>query len=221
MTETFDDANFHIKYCLNFIKKYLKGDIAEIGAGCGSFTRHYLNENIASLTLTEKDEKNIDILNGKYINKKFITVTKKTIYELEKKFDTILYLHVLEHIKEDEKEIEEASKKIKNDGILIIMAPAHQKMYSNLDKNVGHFRRYEKEFFEKKISSMQKIDFKYLDSSGYILYKLNKLFFKKEDYPSKLKIFIWDKIFTPVSAILDFILGYRLGKCILAIYRKV
>ena len=23
VTETFDDANFHIKYCLSFIKKYL------------------------------------------------------------------------------------------------------------------------------------------------------------------------------------------------------
>ncbi len=32
VTETFDDANFHIKYCLSFIKKYLTGHIAEIGA---------------------------------------------------------------------------------------------------------------------------------------------------------------------------------------------
>jgi hypothetical protein len=56
---------------------------------------------------------------------------------------------------------------------------------------------------------------------GYILYYLNKIFFKKENYPSKLKIFIWDKIFTPMSFIIDFITLYKFGKCILAIYKKL
>ena len=93
-------------------------------------------------------------------------------------------------------------------------------MYSNLDKIVGHYRRYELNFFQKKFKSLRQIDLKYLDSSGYVLYSLNKLMFKKEKYPSKFKIFIWDKFFTPVSIILDFILRYRLGKCILAVYKK-
>lgn len=221
VTETFDNANFHIKYCITFIKKYLKGDVAEIGAGCGSFTRHFLNKEINTLTLTEKDQKNFKILNEKYSGKQNIFVTKESIFELQKKFDVVMYLHVLEHIKEDKKEILDATKKVKKNGLLIIMAPAHQKMYSNLDRHVGHFRRYEKDFFDNNFPLLKKIEFKFLDSSGYILYKLNKLFFKNEKYPSKLKIFIWDKIFTPISAILDFLLGYKIGKCILAIYKKV
>ena len=36
--------------------------------------------------------------------------------------------------------------KLKKNGYLIIMVPAHQKIYSNLDKEVGHFRRYEVNF---------------------------------------------------------------------------
>ena len=83
-TETFDNANFHIKYCLSFIKKYLKGNIAEIGAGCGSFTRHFLNKKITSLILTEKDEKNIEILNNKYSSNQIVTVTRDTIFEIKK-----------------------------------------------------------------------------------------------------------------------------------------
>ena len=31
MTERFDNANFHINYCLNFFKKHLKGSILEVG----------------------------------------------------------------------------------------------------------------------------------------------------------------------------------------------
>ena len=55
---------------------------------------------------------------------------------------------------------------------------------------------------------------------GYILYFLNKFFFKNETTPSKLKIFIWDKFFTPITIIIDFVLRYRFGKCILAVYKK-
>ena len=48
-TERFDNANFHIKYCLTLIKKYIQGDILEVGAGCGSFTRNYYNQKINNI----------------------------------------------------------------------------------------------------------------------------------------------------------------------------
>jgi 2-polyprenyl-3-methyl-5-hydroxy-6-metoxy-1,4-benzoquinol methylase len=220
ITEVFDGADFHIKYCLSFIKRYLHGDTLEVGAGCGSFTRYYENKKISSITLTEKDKKNILTLSEKFKNDKKIKVVNKYVYNLVKKFDVILYLHVLEHIKDDHSEIKAAIKRLKKNGSLIILVPAHNKMYSNLDKIVGHYRRYELNFFQKKFKSLRQIDLKYLDSSGYVLYFLNKLMFKKEKYPSKFKIFIWDKFFTPVSIILDFILRYRFGKCILAVYKK-
>ena len=100
------------------------------------------------------------------------------------------------------------------------MVPAHQKIYSNLDKAVGHFRRYDFKFFKKNFKSLETVNIKFLDSMGYFLYYLNKIFFKKEIYPSSFKIFIWDKFFTPLTMIVDFLSGYRFGKCILAIYKK-
>ena len=75
-------------------------------------------------------------------------------------------------------------------------------------------------FFRKKFKFVKQIDLRYLDSMGYILFFLNKVFFKNEVSPSTLKIFIWDKLFTPLTIFIDFILGYKHGKCILAIYRK-
>jgi ubiquinone/menaquinone biosynthesis C-methylase UbiE len=221
VTERFDDANFHINYCLKFIKKYMKGSILEVGAGCGSFTRNYINSEVNSITLTEVDDKNISDLKEKFKNNQKIKITKENIYSINQKFDVIIYLHVLEHIKNDEEEIKEATKKLNKDGTLIIMVPAHQKIFSNLDSAVGHFRRYEMDFFHKKFDHLEISSTKFLDSMGYFLYYLNRLFFKKEVYPSKLKIFIWDKLFTPISVIADFILRYKFGKCILAVYKKL
>ena len=100
------------------------------------------------------------------------------------------------------------------------MVPAHQKIYSNLDKAVGHFRRYEIDFFKKNFESLEQIDIKFLDTLGFFLYYLNKFTFKNEIFPSKFKIFIWDKIFTPITILVDFLFRYKFGKCILAIYKK-
>ena len=221
VTETFDNANFHINYCVSFFRKYLEGNVIEIGAGCGSFTRSYFKKKtIKSLILNDKDKKNILTLSKKFKKKRKIQVTRSNLSKINKKFETILYLHVLEHIENDENEIRIACKKLKKNGKLIILVPAHNKMYSNLDKFVGHHRRYEASFFKKRNKQLKLVNLKFLDSSGYLLYYLNKLFFRHEKIPSKLKIFIWDKLFTPISLIFDFILGYRLGKCILAIYER-
>ena len=220
VTERFDDANFHINYCLSFINKFIKGNVIEIGAGCGSFTKNYYRSEIKNIVLTEKDQLNLKNLHKKFKKRLNIKISDLSIDKIDDKFDTILYLHVLEHIKEDIKELENAKEKLNNDGHLVIMVPAHQKIYGNLDKAVGHFRRYEKDFFKDNLLDLELINLKYLDSMGYILYFLNKIFFRNETFPSKFKIFLWDKIFTPISMIVDFITNYKFGKCIVAVYKK-
>ena len=118
-------------------------------------------------------------------------------------------------------EIKKCLEKINKNGFLIILVPAHNKLYSNLDKAVGHYKRYEKNFFNNlKIENAELIKISYVDCVGYFLYLFNKLIFNKETYPSKFKIFIWDKIFTPLTIIIDFVTRYKFGKNLLCIYKK-
>ena len=152
--------------------------------------------------------------------KKNVTISNDKISKINKKFDTILYLHVLEHIEDDVEELKSVYKRLKDKGNLIIIVPRHQKLYSNFDKSIGHFRRYELNFFQLDLVNLKRKVLISIDSLGYILYFLNKLFFKDEKLPSKLKIFIWDKIFTPFTIVIDFLTRYKFGKCIIAVYNK-
>lgn len=136
------------------------------------------------------------------------------------KFDTIMYLNVLEHIKKDKDEIKSSLKKLNHRGHLIILVPAHQEIYSEFDKAVGHIKRYDINFFKKLKKNYKIVFLKQIDLIGYFLYFLNKIFFKNEVYPTKLKIFIWDKIFTPLTIVIDFLTFRKFGKNILCIIKK-
>lgn len=218
-TEKFDNAKFHRRYCLSFVKKFINGKILEIGAGCGSFTKDYIKSK-NEITLTETDRKNFSDLKQIFKNNRNVKVSDKTIYNENGYFDTILYLHVLEHIQNDVGEIKEVFKKLNRNGHLIIMVPAHQKLYSKFDKSIGHYRRYEREFFKTELEGLKRVKLLSLDSMGLMLYSLNKVFFEEENFPSNLKIFIWDKVFTPITIVIDFLTNYRFGKCIVAVYKK-
>jgi len=218
--EVFDQAKIFQKYIHLIIKKYLKDNILEVGAGIGSFTRSYFH-NHKNIHLSDLDQNNCSILKEKF-NDNDVKIDSKKISEINLNFNTIIYLNVLEHISEDKKEIELALSRLNLGGHLIILTPAHQNLYSKFDKAIGHLRRYDSDFFNSSNHKNAKIKkLIYMDSLGYILYFFNKIFFKEEVYPSKIKIFVWDKIFTPITIIFDYITRYKFGKNILCIYEKV
>ena len=218
--DIFDNAKVWIKYVHFLNKKYYRNDFLEVGAGIGSFTDNY-EKNIKNIFLTEIDENNLNILKSKYKNNLNIKIIEKEVEHIEEKFNTIAHFNVLEHIKEDKEEIYNCLNKINQNGYLVILVPAHNKLYSNLDKDVGHYRRYEKSFFEKlDLKGNLIVELKYIDCLGYLLYYLNKIFFKDETYPSNFKIFVWDKLFTPITMIIDFLTFYKLGKNILCVIKK-
>lgn len=217
--ENFDKAKIFQKYIFFHIKKFLKDGIFEVGAGLGSFSKEYIN-NYRDIHLSDLDTQNFKILEKKFSDKR-IKISQETIQDTERKYNTIVYLNVLEHIQEDTKEINEAETKLNKGGNLIILVPAHQNLYSKFDRAVGHYKRYDVQYFKNiKNNSLKVKKLIYLDMFGYFLYFFNKIFFKDEEYPSSFKIMIWDKIFIPITIVLDFLCLYKFGKNILCIYEK-
>ena len=218
--ENFDKAHIWRKYIFFLIKKYFNDGFLEVGAGIGSFTKNYFKK-FNNIVLSEIDTNNINQLKKKFDSDKNIQISKDSIKNINKKFNTIIYLNVLEHIKDDTLEINNALEKLNVGGYLIILVPAGNKLYGKFDKAIGHERRYEIDFFKKnKFKNAKLIDLYSLDCFGYFLYFVNQLIFNEEVYPSKFKIFIWDKIFTPLTIIIDFVTRYKFGKNLLCIYKK-
>lgn len=220
--ELFAHAAKWKSYWRSLIQIYLKGDVLEVGAGNGNNTRLlYSKQHHRWVCLEPDQELAVAIkksLSGDpyYKNCEVINETTASLGSGQK-FDTILYIDVLEHIEDDEEELKRASRHLKPGGNIIILSPALQVLYSKFDKAVGHYRRYTKRKLKDIIPPDLKLEqLIYLDTVGLIV-SIGNRFLLKQNMPSLRQIKIWDRIIIPCSRLVDRLTGYRAGKSILAV----
>ena len=216
--EHFDSASNFRRYQISFIKKFLVGSLLEVGAGKGGLATKYIDLS-NDITLIEPDKKLFNFLKKKF-KKKRISIQNIPIKKIKRKFDVIMYFDVLEHIKRDLQEIKLASKKLNKNGYLIFSVPAFQIFYSDFDRLVGHFKRYNKnDFLEfSKKNDLEITKLVYYDSIGFLFLILNKIFSLKQNN-IKSKVFLWN-LLIPISKILDILTFNTFGKSLLCVFKK-
>ncbi len=168
------ELNNYRKYQYDLIGKYIGEDILEVGSGEKGFTKEIIKnkKNIKRLISIEPSK----ILFNLHINKfkfpRFVSFHMKDLFKLGLKtfgsFDTILFIHVLEHIKEDKKAIDKSYDLLKPKGMVLIEVPALPFLFSAHDKFLGHYRRYTKEHMLSIINKkkFEVIDIWYQDFIG-------------------------------------------------------
>tara|TARA_B110000027_G_scaffold21144_1_gene22499 strand:- start:2095 stop:2790 length:696 start_codon:yes stop_codon:yes gene_type:complete len=216
----FDEAKNFRDYQLKLIKQYVKGYVAEVGPGNGMNVSTYIKYP-KKIDLYEPTKKLYLELKKRFKKTNKISIYNKKFLLQKEKYDSILYLDVLEHIKKDKEEILKAFKSIKKNGYLIINVPAFSYLYSKFDKDVGHHKRYQKKDMRIIFKNIKykKLDLRYYDSIGYILSLFSKLTFSNYKKKFNQKIKIWDSLI-PLSKIIDFLTFNLFGKSLLIVIKK-
>lgn len=217
----FDNAINFRKYQFRLLNKHIRGKVAEIGPGNGSLLEKYI-KICSKIDLFEPSKKIFLNLRKKFSKKKRVKVINSKFKEKKNFYDCIIYLDVIEHIKNDKLEILKALNSLKKNGFLLINVPAFQFLYSQFDKDVGHYRRYNKKDFLKLLSKMKYSTVKmvYYDSLGLILYLISKIFLGanyKKKFSNKVKL--WDKLI-PISFLIDKSILNYFGKSLMVIIKK-
>lgn len=218
--EHFDLSKNFRNYQFSIMNKFIKGNVAEIGPGNGININNYLNSCI-SLDLFEPNQKLFKNLNKNFGSLKKVSIINKKFDGSDEKYDSILYLDVLEHIEDDEKEILKALKSLRKDGNLILNVPAYKFLYSDFDNDVGHYRRYSKKDFliiAEKLK-LNILSIKYYDSIGFLLSLLSKIFSSnyKKNFQTKIKF--WDSLII-FSKLIDKITFNLFGKSLFIVIKK-
>ncbi len=80
-------------------------------------------------------------------HRNIVNANAESIPGKKETFDTVLLLDVLEHIRKDSRVLLEVKRVLVPGGTAIITSPALPFLWSDHDKNQGHFRRYTKRDF--------------------------------------------------------------------------
>ncbi len=214
-------------YIRREIGQYIKGHVLEVGAGIGETTKALINGHEESWTCLEPDRKLAEriaiTLDNKPCGKSEapqVIVGNIDHPACDRKFDTILYIDVLEHIEKDKLEIKKAAQKLQKRGCLIVLAPAHQYLYSPFDAKIGHFRRYhQKRLIAISPANTKLLRVRYLDCVGCLASLGNKVILRA-GIPTKNQIIMWDRLMVPLSRIFDSVFGHKIGKSIYIVWQK-
>jgi len=211
-------------YWSSRLRPYIVGDVLEVGAGIGSNTPYLNRGGNRRWVCLEPDPvlaAQLRLNLGQATSLHECEIVCSTLQGLEaRKFDTIMYIDVLEHIENDRKELEAAAALLRNGGRLMVLSPAHQRLFTPFDAAIGHFRRYTRAMFRSiSPASLALEQVWYLDSVGLVLSAANRHFLR-QSMPTKAQLRFWDQCVIPVSRVLDRCLFGLVGKSIVGIWRR-
>ena len=219
----FQNATHWKTYFSRIIRPYIKGTVLEAGAGIGGTTTLLNDGSSPKWILLEPDASLSKSLQQKIDLKALPANTilqTGTIDNIIEKYDTILYIDVMEHIEADKIEMQKAAARLNEGGHIIILSPAFPTLYSPFDKAIGHFRRYTRKTMSGlSPGGLRIVHNRYYDSAGFFASLMNKLFFRQH-YPTLKQVLFWDRWMVPVSTVLDKILLHSFGKSIVTVWEK-
>ena len=216
--DVFAHARNWKRYVAAQLRPYLIGQVLEVGAGIGSNMEICFDGSQKEWLCLEPDSN----LAKRISRTRKCEIVVGTISDLpaDRKFDSILYYDVLEHIEEDRSELALAANRLSPGGYLSVLSPAHQWLYTAFDHAIGHYRRYDKTSLASAAPSSLTLErMRYLDSAGMLASLANR-FFMRSASPTVKQIQVWDRVLVPASRVLDPLCGHHIGKSILAVWRN-
>jgi len=170
---------------LQDFKKFLQGNVLEVGAGIGQITSELRAiREIRNLTSIEPDAKSCARIRGQFPDHDLV---QGTIADLKSKnsWNAILSINVLEHIESDEVELAIYHSLLKPaQGALCIFVPARPEIYAPIDKHFGHFRRYTSSELQLKLerAGFTILQLRYFNFIGYFAWWATFCLLEKQSF---------------------------------------
>jgi len=225
--ELFATARNWKSYWASRLRPFVTGDVLEVGAGIGSNTLILDSDRCKRWVCLEPDPQLAARLRKRLAERatadryEIVCGTIEAFLGSKEQFDTIIYIDVLEHIENDQEELQKAASVLRPGGRVIVLSPAHQSLFTLFDAAVGHFRRYNRAMLQAITPhGLQPLEMAYLDSVGLVL-SLANLKLLRQSMPTKAQLRIWDKCAIPTSRVLDKCFFGTIGKSIVVVWERV
>ncbi|MBI1902338.1 MAG: glycosyltransferase [Planctomycetia bacterium] len=234
-TQFTDHAGFYIlsavaraqkynRWLLDQVRPYLGDRLLEAGSGMGNLSCQLLHRE--RLVLVDNDEIYVPLLERRFGNRDNVRVdcadlTDGAAYKLwrDEALDTIFCSNVLEHLGPDEDVLEFFHDTLVPGGHCVMIVPAGKWLYTPIDRELGHFRRYTRNELAEKMSAagfqiVHQRQFSRLGSVGWAV--SGHVLRRRHLSPRQM---IWYDRLLPLAKVLDYLLPVP-GMSLLMVGRK-
>jgi glycosyltransferase involved in cell wall biosynthesis len=223
--ERLESYGGYAKLIMDNLRPYLGDRVLEFGSGIGSLSRFALD--VERLWVSDVNPAYVSELRRHYGALEHVTVMQMDIakppQELKsEQIDTVFSSNVVEHIEDDVAALKGAWSVLQPGGRLVLLVPAFMSLYSPLDRNLEHFRRYDKRMMTRKL---RKVGFEVEESyyfnvvGGIGWYIAGKLF--RQQTISEWNI-VLHRIIEPLTKFVDHLTGRdrSFGLSLIVVARK-
>ena len=139
------------EWMFDVVAPFIGRRVLEVGSGIGNMSEHLLAAGPERLVVTDLDPFYRERLATRFAGRPEVVVDQLRLPDPEAKdrfraerIDTIVALNVVEHIEDDVGALRTMGEILVPGGRIVILVPALQAIYGELDRELGHFRRYSK-----------------------------------------------------------------------------
>ena len=165
-------TNYH-RWTYDVVRLAIGQRVLEVGGGLGSWS-HLLQQRERLVTI-DCDPDCTQLLRERFADAATVRVLDADILDpalplalAAERLDTVVCINVLEHIEDDQRALRHMYQALQPGGRLILLVPAHPRLYGTLDEVVGHFRRYERAGLREQVrdAGFSVQDCRYFNSVG-------------------------------------------------------
>jgi len=220
-SEVFHDAqdrmaflpNYYAWICSHFVDQ-VSGTVLELGSGAGFVVRNYA-DRVQRVIAVDLEEKLLARLEASYPKGKIQTARVDLggdWREIEGvRADVVVALDVLEHFEDDAGFVRKVARHLEPGGKVVIKVPAQSRLYGEIDKVSGHWRRYDPEGLSGLMASagFRTLSLRHMNAAGAWGYRMKR--HRRASYsatfsPTKLRLV---NALIPVLALVDRLPGVK------------
>jgi glycosyltransferase involved in cell wall biosynthesis len=129
------------------LRPHLGDNVLEIGAGIGNIAGRLMGRRLLYVA-AEKDPLHLHALRNRFLRTPNVVVQKldpelsDDFADLDNSFDTVLCLNVLEYMNDPKRVVDSLQATLKANGVLMVLVPNGPSLFGNIDRALGHKRRY-------------------------------------------------------------------------------
>lgn len=212
--EAMKEARNYNRFLLDLLGRNLTGlTVVDFGAGAGTFALPLSKTDVVVVCIEPDPGLRDDLSSsGLTAHADLEAIPLSSV-------DCVYSLNVLEHIEDDGATLTALYARIRAGGRVIIYVPAFDVLFSEMDRLVGHHRRYRRKDLVAKMkgAGFEITDARYIDSLGFLAALAYRWVGNDKGVISPGAVRIYDRFLFPVSRVLDHLVFGSFGKNLLVV----